>query len=133
MNASFNPLAQEIDAMLEVSPNETGCSAVLTVDPALSVFKDHFPQQAILPGICMIQAVLLAAGRSMQRPPLELEGVKIAKMVHPVLPGDVVRIEVEYSQQDAGQWLLKARLSMQDQRVAELSLLARQTSGPQVV
>ena len=56
----MNPLRTEIGKMLKLEQREGGFGAVLVVDGKLSIFPDHFPDQAILPGICLVQAVLLA-------------------------------------------------------------------------
>jgi 3-hydroxymyristoyl/3-hydroxydecanoyl-(acyl carrier protein) dehydratase len=121
-------LAQAIDAMLEVEPVADGYRAVLRVDPSLLILADHFAHQPLLPGICMIQASLLAAARVLHEPGLRLAGVKNAKMTHPVAPRDVVDLQGVIEPGEQGHWRIKTRLTLGETRIAEISLQARRES-----
>lgn len=118
-------LLAELAAMLTVDVKDDSYHAVLKVSPSLSVLKDHFAHQPILPGVCMVQAALLAAAQTLGRDELRLISVKNAKMTYPISPGDEVELQGSIVALDSNSWQIKTRLTMGDRRVAELSLLAR--------
>jgi 3-hydroxymyristoyl/3-hydroxydecanoyl-(acyl carrier protein) dehydratase len=118
-------LREQIRSMVRVEPREGGFRAVLTVDPKLSVLPDHFPARAILPGMCMVQAVLVAAAAARGVRDLRLTLLKNAKFMHPVVPGDQVVIEGRMEARPDGTEAIKAKLSMDERAVAEFSLQAR--------
>ncbi len=113
--------------MLTAESRDGGFRARLKVDPAFVLFPDHFSSQSIFPGICMLQAVLLAAGMARGLDELHLKQLKNSKLLQPVLPGDEVHIDGEMSGDDDGDVAIKARLFVADQRRAEFSLIARCT------
>lgn len=120
----MNPLRREIGTMLKLEQREGGFGAVLVVDGNLSVFPDHFPDQAILPGICLVQAVLLAGAKFEGVEELRIRTLKNLKFMQPVRPGDRVSIEAQMSPASEGGFAIKAKLSVEDRRCAEISLIA---------
>src|SRR5580692_12796125 len=84
---AMNALRREIREMLKVEPREGGFGAVLVVDGKLSVFPDHFPDQAILPGICLVHSVLLAGAQSQGLEELRIRLLKNLKFMQAVRPG----------------------------------------------
>lgn len=73
--------------------------AELDVDPELPLFKGHFPQYPVLPGVIVMEALAQAASfcvlqeRGAQGAIGFLTGVDKAKFRHQVRPGDMVRLE----------------------------------------
>ena len=124
----MNQLRREISEMLQIEPRESGFGAVLDVDAALSVFPDHFRDQPILPGICLVQAVLIGAAARQGVDELRIRVLKNLKLMQPIRPGDRVNIEVEITPIADGDFAIKARLAMNDRRCAEISVIA----GPAV-
>lgn len=120
----MNRVRNQLESMLRVQPREGGFSATLSVDPAFILFPDHFQSNPILPGICLIQAVLLAGAISQGVPTLRLRKLKNAKFMAPVLPNDQVLIDAQLSAQDDGTFLIKATLRTADKRLAQFSLEA---------
>ena len=120
----MNSLRQQIRSLLQVEPREGGFRAVFSVGPDLNVLPDHFPGQPILPGICMMQAVLLAGAARQGVADLHVRNLKNAKMMQPVWPGQKVIIDAEMTPADDGQFAIKAKLSVDDRRCAEFSLVA---------
>src|ERR1700691_3941430 len=59
---NMNPLREQIRSLLRVEPTSGGFRAMFNMAPALMVLPAHFPDQPIMPGMCMIQLVLIAAG-----------------------------------------------------------------------
>lgn len=125
----MNALRKQIQSMVRVEPCEGGFCAVLTVDPALLVLPDHFPTQPILPGICMVQAVLLAAAAARGLPDLRMTLLKNAKFMRPVEPGDSVAMNGRIESKPGGVLAVKAKLQCRSQAVAEISLEARAPAG----
>jgi 3-hydroxymyristoyl/3-hydroxydecanoyl-(acyl carrier protein) dehydratase len=123
----MNAVREQIRSMLTAESRDGGFRARLRVDPAFVLFPDHFSSQPIFPGICMLQAVLLAAGMARGRDELHLKQLKNSKLLQPVLPGDEVLIDGEIAGEDDGDLAIKARLFVADQKRAEFSLIARGT------
>jgi len=111
--------------MLMFTKVDGGFGAELLVDPNLSVLPDHFPDQAILPGICLVQAVLLAGAHHQNVQELRIRTLKNLKFMQPVLPGQRVTIDAKMSAVGDGDFAIKAKLSVDEQRCAEISLIAR--------
>jgi 3-hydroxymyristoyl/3-hydroxydecanoyl-(acyl carrier protein) dehydratase len=111
--------------MLRTESRNGGFQATLQVDEQFVLLPDHFPGNPILPGMCMVQAVLLAAAAAMGENDLRLCTVKNAKLVQPVFPGDAVVIDADMRRDADGQIAIKAKLSSNGERRAEISLTAR--------
>lgn len=94
-----------IDRVEELEPG-VRCVAVKFVDPANPVFAGHFPDQPILPGVFLIEAVAQTAGvmlgsamtqvmiRSAPGSAL-LAAVNRFKFLKPVTPGQQLRVETK--------------------------------------
>lgn len=124
-----NVVREQIRSLLCVEPRESGVCAQLIVDPNLIVLGDHFRGYPILPGICMIQAVLLASAARQGLADLHVYTVKNAKMMYPVRPGERLVIDADIAPNPDGSFVIKAKLSSGDKRCAEFSLVA----GPEAV
>lgn len=125
----MNQVRNQLKSMISVESCEGGFTATLRVDPAFVLFPDHFPSNPILPGICLIQSVLLAGAICQGVLDLRLCTLKNAKFTAPVLPGDLVLIDAQVSRHDDDLLLIKASLRCVGKRVAQLLLVAR-VDGP---
>ncbi len=73
--------------------------AELDVDPELPLFKGHFPEHPVLPGVIVMEALAQAASFCVLRSRGDegaigfLTGVDKAKFRHQVRPGDTLRLE----------------------------------------
>ncbi|HWE04098.1 MAG TPA: hypothetical protein VG326_16955 [Tepidisphaeraceae bacterium] len=124
----INPIREQIRSMLKVERRAGGFRAAFHVRADLEILPDHFPDGMILPGVCMIQAVLLAAAEA-QGFDLKLRMLKNAKMMAPILPGDEIMIEADVSAGLDGDIVVKARLNGADKCRADISLIARPDAG----
>ncbi|CAN5513161.1 hypothetical protein BH10PLA1_BH10PLA1_09140 [soil metagenome] len=115
---------EQLRSMMEFHPRAEGFAATLTVGPGLSILPDHFTDQPLLPGMCMVQAVLLAAATARGADELRLRTLKTAKWMQPVAPGDQVMIEGTMAAVENGDVAIKVKLLRNDQRCAEFSLTA---------
>jgi 3-hydroxymyristoyl/3-hydroxydecanoyl-(acyl carrier protein) dehydratase len=120
----MNPMRQQIGSLLSVEAREGGFVARFNVDPKLAVFPDHFRDFQLVPGICLMQAVVIASARATGADDFRVRSMKSAKMTQPVLPGDQIVIHGEMAANGEGNYLIKARLTRGDQRCAEFVLLA---------
>ena len=120
----MNPLRNQIAGMLTIQRRDGGFTADLVVDEKLPVFPDHFPDQPILPGICLVQAVLHAAAVYQGAADMRIRLLKNLKFMQPVRPGQTVNVDAQISPLPDGDFAIKARLSVEDRRCAEVSLVA---------
>ncbi|HSY91999.1 MAG TPA: 3-hydroxyacyl-ACP dehydratase FabZ [Candidatus Binatus sp.] len=91
-----------IDRVEELEPGER-CVAVKLIDPVDPIFAGHFPAQAILPGVLLIEAVAQTAGVMLGSAGSQeaaggialLAAVNRFKFLKPVTPGQELRIETK--------------------------------------
>ena len=116
-------LRQQLRSLLHVEPREGGFVATMRVDPNLLVLPDHFPNQPILPGFCMVQAMLIASGVACGGVELHLTELKNAKLMQPIHPGETITFDATLVQSD-DELAVRARLLVDGRRCADLSLNA---------
>ncbi|HEY1922885.1 MAG TPA: hypothetical protein VGG44_08960 [Tepidisphaeraceae bacterium] len=121
----MNPVREQLRSMIQVEPRDGGFRALFDVDAALNILPDHFPNRPILPGICMIQAVVLAAAQRQGISEFSVRSLKNAKWLAPIRPGQQVVIEAEMTPATDGDFHIKAKLTVEGKRCAEFSLIAR--------
>lgn len=106
-------------------------SAVFVFPSDYIGFKGHFPDNPVLPGVCIVEAVLgvlAAAGCD----PVRLTRVVSAKWFVIARPCEELRFNVCLSGGERAERTVKARVSREGQKIAELSLavtLADSASG----
>ena len=110
---------------MQVEPRESGFRATLRIAPDFMLFPDHFAAGPILPGICLIQALLLAGAQSQRVDSLRLCHVKRAKFQAPAQAGDVVEIDAETTGNGNGEIGIRATLLTQGKKLAQISLVAK--------
>jgi 3-hydroxyacyl-[acyl-carrier-protein] dehydratase len=120
----MNAVREQIRSSLSTETRAGGFTARFTLQPDFLLLPDHFPAQPIFPGICMLQAVLLAAAAARAVPELHLRRLKNSKLLQPVRPGDEMTIDADMTEGAGGELAIKARLSVAGQKRAEFSLVA---------
>ncbi len=119
----MNRLEQDIRAALvDVGPGEGGERiARFVFPPGFLGFQGHFPGNPVLPGVCMIQAVLAALtdGASAR---VSLSRIVSAKWFAPVKPGEELNFVTRETPAGEGKAVVKARVTCGGKRVAELAL-----------
>ncbi len=88
-------------------------------------FQGHFSAGPILPGVCMIDAVLRAA-EAAAGARLSIGEVRSAKFFAPVLPEMPVKMKVTVERNAAG-CVLRAELNSQGRKTAKIAILANRT------
>jgi 3-hydroxyacyl-[acyl-carrier-protein] dehydratase len=101
-----------IDKVLECEPGKSliGIKNVSHNEP---YFPGHFPTRPIMPGVLILEALAQATGilafQTVGRKPdgtslYYFVGIDKARFKQPVIPGDQLRLEVEYVRQMRGIW-----------------------------
>ena len=96
-----------------VVSREDGCATVRLL-PDSPIYKAHFPEYPITPGVTLLQIALELMGK-------KLVGAKEIKFVAPVLPGDGTEIRFEWEFKDENTVSVSI-LSMDGTQYARMSL-----------
>ena len=89
-----------VTRIVECTPGES-IVAELDVDPSLDIFKGHFPEYPVFPGVLIMEALAQAACCCLLADPDRekslgyLTGIDTAKFREQVKPGDTVRLEAK--------------------------------------
>jgi len=126
-----------IDRVLEL---ETGKSLVAIKNVTFNEpqFTGHFPEQPIMPGVMIVEALAQATGilafKSEVGKPIDgqiymLVGIDKVRFKRIVEPGDQIRLEVEVMVVKRGIWKFKCRASVEDQIVTTAELMCTQKAA----
>ena len=120
-----------IDKVVNIIPSKsaTGIKCVSMAEPH---FQGHFPVQPIMPGVLIIEAMAqTAAVLVVHSTGVESEGKVVyfmsidnARFRKPVVPGDVVHLEVETVRQRGNVWKLTGKALVDDKLVSEATFAA---------
>ncbi|HEX5416534.1 MAG TPA: 3-hydroxyacyl-ACP dehydratase FabZ [Chloroflexota bacterium] len=90
-----------VDRILDVSDDGKKAVAIKNVSANEPFFQGHFPDNAIMPGVLIVEALAQAGGAALLgRQQADgmlamLAGIDNFKFRKPVVPGDTLRLEVE--------------------------------------
>ncbi|SFV80211.1 3-hydroxyacyl-[acyl-carrier-protein] dehydratase, FabZ form [hydrothermal vent metagenome] len=126
-----------IDRVLEL---EIGKSLVAIKNVTFNEpqFTGHFPEQPIMPGVMIVEALAQATGilafKSEVGKPIDgqiymLVGIDKVRFKRVVEPGDQIRLEVEVMVVKRGIWKFKCRASVEDQIVTTAELMCTQKAA----
>lgn len=102
---------------IEVHSMEESCfSARCAFPESFTGFDGHFPDNPVLPGVCLIQAVLAAAEKATGRT-IKLKEIVLAKFMNAVGPDESVDLACTRTENT-----VRAKLSRGEDRVAEIRL-----------
>ena len=95
--------------ILSVQYAGNSIEAILSVDAFSEIFQGHFPDQAVVPGACMLQMVkdLLAGTLKTQMRLLKADNIKFLNLITPA--ADSLQLKINY-QQINGQLKVSANL-----------------------
>ena len=118
-----------VDRVLEVRDGEY-CKALKNVSGNEEIFLGHFPQQAVLPGVMIIEALAQTAGLVINSGKGENEtcaivffaGINKAKFRVPVLPGDQLILETTLINQRRNFWVFEGKASVDGKLVAQAEI-----------
>lgn len=91
-------------------------------------FQGHFPQKKILPGVCQIQCVLTLLEKGSEKT-VFLKEVVLAKYFTPVFPGDEVTCVIRDMGDACGEVVVKAAISRESDKIAEMKLRVSYDNG----
>lgn len=95
-------------------------------------FEGHFPNKPVMPGVLMIEALAQAAGvlgfMTMDKKPLDgsiylFAGVDNVRFKRQVVPGDQLRLEVEYITQKRGIWKFEGVATVDGEMACKAGIL----------
>ena len=126
-----------IDRVLEL---EIGKSLVAIKNVTFNEpqFTGHFPEQPIMPGVMIVEALAQATGilafKSEVGKPIDgqiymLVGIDKVRFKRMVEPGDQIRLEVEVMVVKRGIWKFKCRALVEDQIVTTAELMCTQKAA----
>ena len=114
---------------------ETSISATTLVDPTWSVFKGHFPELPIMPGVLLIETIAQAGalilglkGAVAEGSFVGFTGVEQAKFRRIVRPGDTLEIRVALIRERRGFYKFEGKIEVETELAAELKFAAAQMS-----
>lgn len=114
-----------VDRIISISDDGKSAVGVKAVSSNEPFFQGHFPDLPIMPGVLIIEALAQCAGASLmgdieQSGKLAmLAGVDGFRFRRPVIPGDLLRLEVTLTRLRGPIGKVNARATVDDQLVAE--------------
>lgn len=111
--------------------NENGkLSAQLLLDPNHEIFKGHFPQQPVLPGVCMMQMVKELMEDAVEKKLFlnDIAQTKFLSMVDPVKTPELL-LTIDYSKPEDAFIAIKAVLKNTEATFFKMSGKAQVVKG----
>jgi UDP-N-acetylglucosamine acyltransferase len=119
-----------LDRVLAVEPGVRATGEKLVSANEL-YFRGHFPGAPVLPGVLVCEAFVQLASRLADDEPLRLVAIEKARFRRPVVPGDVLRLEVECLT-TGPPWRLRGAARMGEVLVAEVEFAAAPPAGTRI-
>ena len=118
-----------VDRVLEVQKGKY-CKALKNISGNEEVFQGHFPSQAVLPGVMIIEALAQTAGIVIHSGKDEASsseivffaGIDKAKFRIPVVPGDQLVLEISLINQRRNFWVFEGKASVDDKLAAQAEI-----------
>lgn len=120
-----------VDRVEKIVPNESavGIKNVTINEP---FFPGHFPARPVMPGVLIIEAlaqtcavlVIHTLGEAGEGRLIYFMGIDNARFRRPVLPGDVLRLEVVKERERGNVWRLACKARVGETLVAEAVITA---------
>lgn len=120
-----------IDKVIECEPGKS-LVAIKNVTHNEPYFPGHFPKRPIMPGVLILEAMAQATGilafKTVDRIPDDKSlyyfvGIDNARFKQPVIPGDQLRLEVEYVKQMRGIWKFNGKALVEGKVVCSAELM----------
>ena len=122
-----------VDHIRELDPDRriVGIKNVTINEP---FFQGHFPGRPVMPGVLILEALAQVGGvlafkslGSVGRPVVYLTGIDAAKFRKPVVPGDILRLEVDVLKKRAPFWKMQGKAYVDTELVCEAEVTAMVT------
>jgi 3-hydroxyacyl-[acyl-carrier-protein] dehydratase len=120
-----------VDRVLEVVPGES-LTAIKNITVNEPQFTGHFPQEPIMPGVYMVEAMAQASGilafKTDNIVPGDnssyyLVGIDKTRFKKPVVPGDQLRMEVKILKSRRGIWVFEGKAYVGDELAVSTELM----------
>ena len=121
-----------VDRVLEVQKGKY-CKALKNISANEELFQGHFPSQAVLPGVIIVEALAQTAGIVIHSDKEDASsneivffaGIDKAKFRIPVVPGDQLVLETILVNQRRNFWVFEGKASVDDKLAvqAEIKLM----------
>jgi 3-hydroxyacyl-[acyl-carrier-protein] dehydratase len=120
-----------VDRVVELEPGQR-ILAQKNVTANEEFFNGHFPHYKVMPGVLIIEALAQAAGilsfktidsQASDEQVYFFAGIDNARFKRPVVPGDVVMLEVFIERHARGIWKYKGKAMVDGQLAAEADLM----------
>ncbi len=122
-----------VDRIRELEPDRriVGIKNVTFNEP---FFQGHFPGRPVMPGVLILEALAQVGGvlafkslGSVNRPVVYLTGIDAAKFRKPVVPGDILRLEVDVIKKRPPFWKMQGKAFVEAELVCEAEVTAMVT------
>ena len=120
-----------VDRVLEICDGKY-CKALKNISSNEEDFQGHFPQQAVLPGVMIIEALAQTAGIAIDSGKGKAKakadsivffaGINKAKFRAPVVPGDQLILETTLSNQRRNFWVFEGKASVDGKLAAQAEI-----------
>jgi len=115
-----------------VSETEDGIETEKEVKPDEPFFAGHYPGRPIMPGVLICESVFQSGAALMSRQQgAELQGrvpmvsrINNVKLKHPVLPGDLMKIEVKIKERVGPAFYMTGKVTVRDRVALTLEFTA---------
>ncbi len=126
-----------------ISYKEGMLIAEKTIPPDLEVFKGHYPENPIMPGVLLCEALfqtgavliatMLHEAQEIQQGIPVLSRIGMARFKRPVSPGSIISMQVSFKEKIAGSWFLKGILRVKDKIAVQVDFSCTITSSSQII
>ena len=118
-----------VDRVMEVKKSKY-CKALKNISGNEEVFQGHFPSQAVLPGVMIIEALAQTAGivihsgkdDASSSEIVFFAGIDKAKFRIPVVPGEQLVLETSLINQRHNFWVFEGKASVEDKLAAQAEI-----------
>ena len=120
-----------VDKVISLVPNET-ITAIKNVTINEEFFQGHFPNYPVMPGVLIIESLAQTAGilsfKSMNKTADDdtlyfFVGIDNCRFKKPVVPGDVLNLNVSIEKVRGGVWKYNAIATVEDNTCAQADLM----------
>jgi 3-hydroxyacyl-[acyl-carrier-protein] dehydratase len=105
----------------ELKKTEDSIQAEIRLNPDHALYKGHFPQQAVVPGVMQIQIVKEILEAELKQE-LLIREVMVAKYFRPIIPQEnlVLHINIAYKLSETSDYMIDASIVKADNTFAKI-------------